>query len=403
MTAVPVSADVALKQPAPLRNWLAVVTVAIGIFSLMTTELLPVGLLTTVGAALGASDGAVGLMVTVPGIVAAVAAPTLAVIAGRLDRRLMLCLLMALLAAANLLSALAPNFGILLASRVLVGFSIGGFWTIAGGLAVRLVPAHSVGRAMSVIFGGVAVASVLGVPAGTFIGDLSGWRAAFAVLGGLSLAVLAALVVLLPPLPSSHSLGVRALTRQFRDSGVRAGVIATFCLVTGQFTAYTFVSPILQHQAGFDVKSISSLLFVYGVAGVIANFVSGPAAARDVRRTLSIIVAALGSTLLVMPVFAIGPYSAIVLLIGWGLAYGGVSVSLQTWMLKAAPQAAEAATSLLVAMFNLSIALGALLGGCIVDASGTRVVLWVGGALVLLAGTSIWPARRFQEARREEL
>lgn len=151
-----------------------------------------------VGTDLGVSDGTAGLMVTAPGLVAGFCAPLVTVGAGRLDRRLVLCVLIALMVAANLAAALAPGFAVVLAARLLVGVSVGGFWAIAGGLAVRLVPERHVGRATALVFGGVPTASVLGVPAGTLLGEVIGWRAAFAAVGGLGLVTLTALLLLLP-------------------------------------------------------------------------------------------------------------------------------------------------------------------------------------------------------------
>ncbi|MGW5698670.1 MFS transporter, partial [Streptomyces asiaticus] len=197
--------------------WPAVVAVAVGTFAVVTTEMLPVGLLTSIGSALGVSDGTAGLAMTVPGLVAALAAPLLTVTVGRYDRRLVLCGLMVLLAVANLLSALAPGFAVLLFARVLVGVSIGGVWSIAGGLAVRLVPERSAGHATTLIFSGIAVASVLGVPIGTLIGDLVHWRVAFAAFAALSLAVAAAMAVTLPSLPATGTIRLREVPGLFRN------------------------------------------------------------------------------------------------------------------------------------------------------------------------------------------
>ncbi|MEU5091623.1 MFS transporter [Streptomyces sp. NPDC021356] len=397
MTAVDRSTPPAADTRSPLKSWLAVWAIALGIFSLMTSELLPVGLLTPVGSDLHVSDGTAGLMVTVPGLVAAVSAPLITVTAGRLDRRLVLCVLIGLVGAANLASAFAPNFATVLAARFLVGVSVGGFWAIAGGLAVRLVPEKQVPRAMAVIFGGVSTASVVGVPAGTLAGELSSWRTAFAAVGVLGLVALACKLWLVPPLPATQTIRLAELPRLFRETaGVRIGVAVTFLLITGQFVAYTFVRPILQDISGVDPDLISTLLLGYGVAGIVGNTVASSWAARDVRRTLLVIAVALTAAMALFPLIGTSPAGGIGLLVVWGLAYGGVSVSLQTWMMKAAPQASEAASSLFVAAFNLSIALGALVGGLAVDALATTSVLWVGGALVLLTALTAWSARRTQ-------
>ncbi|WP_049475596.1 MFS transporter, partial [Stenotrophomonas maltophilia] len=168
--------------PVHRHPWWAVSAVGLATFSVVTTEMLPVGLLTPVAEDLGASTGTAGLMISLPALLAAVFAPLVVIAAGGIDRRRILCVLLGLLLVANVASALAPGIGWLLAARVLVGFCMGGIWAIAGGLAARLVPAHRIGLATSIIFGGVAAASVLGVPLGALIGDALGWRFAFAAM-----------------------------------------------------------------------------------------------------------------------------------------------------------------------------------------------------------------------------
>lgn len=373
------------RSATPLTSWLAVCSVAVGIFSVVTTEMLPVGLLTSLAADLRVSDGTAGLALTVPGIVAALSAPLLTVSVGRLDRRLVLCGLMGLLAAANLLSALAPAFPVLLFARVLVGISIGGVWSIAASLAARLVPERSVGAATSVIFSGIAVASVLGVPAGTLMGDLADWRTAFAAVGGLALAVTVAMAVLLPPLPATRTVRLGDVPGLFRIPRLRTGLVVTVLLVIGHFGAYTYVRPVLEDVSGVDSGLISTLLLCYGVAGIAGNFLAGSAAHRDPRRTLLVLCALLAAAELLVPLLGRTTPGAIALLVLWGLAYGGVSVTTQTWVLRAAPQAREAASALFVGAFNMAIALGALLGGQVADRTTVSAVMWCGGALAALA------------------
>lgn len=382
-------------RDASARNhWIAVTAVAFGTFLLVTAEQLPIGLLTPVGSALSVSEGAAGLMVTVPSIVAAVAAPVVPVLVRTMDRRLLLVALMGLMTLANLASALAPDYPLLIAARVLVGVAIGGFWAIAGGLAVRLVPASHVPRATAIIFGGVGAANVFGVPIGTMIGGLANWRIAFGALGVLALAVLVALLAVLPPLTAARPVGLRRLAAQFRDQGVRVGLLATFLIVTGHFSAYTFISPVLRELSGVDEEFVGPLLFGFGVAGIAGNFVAGAAVAKRLHRTVLTIAAALGVTVLLYPVVGLSAAGGVLLLVIWGLVYGGVSTSLQTWMIRAAPEAVEEASALWVAVFNLSIGLGALAGGAIVDALPLRGVLWLAGVLVLVAGPAVWSARR---------
>ncbi|MGW3770885.1 MFS transporter [Actinomadura verrucosospora] len=374
-------------------RWPAVCAVALGTFLLVTAEQLPIGLLTSVESALSVSEGTAGLMVTVPSIVAGFAAPLVPMVVRSLDRRILLVGLMTLMTVANLGSALAPTFAVLVGSRVLVGIAIGGFWAVAAGLAVRLAAPADVPRATAVIFGGVGAANVFGVPLGTLVGDLTGWRIAFSSLSALALVTLIALPAVLPRLVASQAVRPELLMEQLRNPGVRVGIIATVLLVFGHFAAYTFVSPALQKLSGIDERYVGPLLFGFGAAGMIGNFVAGSALSRRVHRNVLTIAVTMTAA---MPLFLLLGRTAVggaLLLIVWGLAFGGVSVGLQTWMIKTAPQAVEAASSLWVAVFNLSIGFGALAGGVIVDTLTLRGVLWLGGACALLAALAIWTAR----------
>ncbi|KUL51394.1 transporter [Streptomyces sp. NRRL F-4489] len=374
-----------LGERSPARGWGAVLAVALGIFALMTSELLPVGLLTPVGAALAVPEGTAGLMVTVPGLVAAVAAPLVTVATGRLDRRLVLVLLIGLVGAANLVSALAGHFAVVLAARVLVGVGVGGFWSLAGGLAVRMVEPRRVARATAVIFAGVQTASVLGVPAGTLLGDLAGRRAAFAAVGGLGLLAAAGLAVLLPALPPEHAPTLRALPRALRSHpALRTGLALTFLVVTGHFLAYTFVRPVL-HDRGTAEELTGLALLAFGAAGICGNFAAGALAGRRPRATAAGLAAVLAVAPAALAATGRGTAGTLALLVLWGLGYGAVSVTFQTWTMRAAPAAGEAASALYVAVFNVSIALGALSGGVLVDALPVASALWSGAALALAA------------------
>ncbi|OKI00406.1 transporter [Streptomyces sp. CB02923] len=370
-------------RPDKRAGWPAVGALAAATFTVVTSEMLPVGLLTPIGGALGVSDGTAGLTLTVAGVVAALGAPVLTLAVGRADRRIVLCGLMAMLAAANLLAAWAPDFGVMLAARVLVGLGMGGVWALAAGLAVRLVPARSVAAATSLIFSGVAAASVLGVPAGTLTGQVGGWRAAFVVVGALSALIAVALAVLLPPLPAEGAVRLSGVLRLFGDARVRTGLAVVALLVGGHFAAYTYVRPVLEEVSGVGPGVISTLLLVYGVAGVAGNFVGGAGAGRSPRGTLVVISAVLAGAVLLVPVLGVGVPGAAALLAVWGLAYGGVSVSTQTWLMAVAPEAREAASALFVGVFNAAIALGAFGGGRVVDGWGLTGVLWLGGALAV--------------------
>lgn len=347
--------------------WRPVIAIGLSTFAVVTTEMLPIGLLTPMAASFGSPVGAAGLAISLPALLAGLFAPVVLVVSGGMDRRRILIRLLILLVLANLACAVAPSIGWLLAARILVGFCMGGVWAIAGGLAPRLVPQPSQGMATAVIFGGVAAASVFGVPTGALISDLADWRTAFGVMAAFSGLVLLLNLWALPPLPVRHSVRPRQFVELLGRPSVRLGLGITLLLVAGHFMAYTFVRPSLQMLSGIPTHWVGLLLFAYGAAGVAGNFIAGALPARRIGATLILISGSLASTLFAFHILGTTASGGTLVLIVWGLAYGGVSVALQTWMMRAAPDAIEVATSLFVAVFNLAIALGSLLGGQAVD------------------------------------
>ncbi|MFF0869700.1 MFS transporter [Nonomuraea sp. NPDC003560] len=388
-------ATTTLAPPRPLLvSWLAVASITLGIFAIVTSEILPIGLLTTIGADFRVTDGTAGLTMTLPGFVAAVAAPVLTVATARLDRRVMLCVLMAVLAAADVLAAVAGAYWVVLASRVLVGLTIGGFWSIAAGLASRLVPPAAVGAATAVIFSAVPLGSVLGVPAGTFIGHLAGWRTAFLVLAGLSVLVLVALLRVLPPLPARQVTGARVLLDLLRVRGTGIALLGTFLVVLAHFGTYTYVTPFLEHVTRLSPAAVSAVLLAYGAAGIAGNFLAGRAVATAPRLAFAVCGGLIAAATLLLPLAGSSPAGAVVLLVVWGLAYGGVPVCSQAWFLRAAPGAPEAATVVFTSSFQATFALGALLGGTVVDAFSVSTAMVAGGLVALvMAGSFSWLTR----------
>ncbi|MBH2870553.1 MFS transporter [Serratia marcescens] len=375
----------ALHAGGGAKPWLATFAIALSTFTVVTAEMLPVGLLTPIVSTLNASIGRAGLLISLPALFAALFAPLVVLGARRTDRRSLLIAFLLLLIAANLLAAAATSMALLFAARILLGFCIGGIWAIAGGLAERLVPPTSVGLALSVIFGGVAAASVFGVPLGVFLGEALGWRMAFLAVAVLAALTLLLLLCVLPPLPVTQAISWRSFTAQRANRRLLLGLLLTFLLVAGHFMAYTFVRPLLQTVAGIEGRWVGPLLFAYGAAGIIGNFIAGQAAAKRLRRTLALIAFGLALAVLLLPLLGHAPLRGRAFLLLWGIAYGGVSVSLMAWMLKAAPDAVEVASSLYIALFNLAISCGSLAGGLVVDAGGLTLNGVLSGIVLLLA------------------
>ncbi|MYW18186.1 MFS transporter [Streptomyces sp. SID2955] len=376
-------------------HWPAVVTVMSGIFAIVTTEILPIGLLTSIGSSFTVSDGMAGLMMTMPGFLAAVTAPVVTAATARLDRRLMLCAFLFLLALANFLAAAAPDLRLVLISRVLVGITIGGFWSIGAGLAERLVPPASVGRATAVIFSAVPLGSVLGVPAGTFVGELAGWRTAFTAMGALTVGVLVMLFLLVPPLPPVQATRLGVLGGMLRGAGTRFALLLTFLVVLAHFGTYTYVTPFLERVTHAGGGLITVFLLLYGAGGILGNFLGGAWVARYPRTVFGIAAGLIAAVTLLLPVLGRGETGAVILLIVWGIAYGTVPVASQTWFSKAAPHAPEAASVLFTASFQATFSLGALAGGGVLDRTSPSTVMLLGGCVAALAAATA--AARFTE------
>ncbi|WP_411084672.1 MFS transporter [Streptomyces sp. cmx-18-6] len=374
---------------SPLVSWLAVISVMLGIFSIVTTEILPIGLLTSIGSSFTISDGMAGLMMTMPGFLAAISAPVVTVATGRVDRRLMLGAFILLLALANFLAAAASSYWLVLVSRVMVGITIGGFWSIGAGLAGRLVPAKSVGRATAVIFSAVPLGSVLGVPLGTFIGDVASWRTAFLAMGVLTLAVFVLLILVVPPLPAEEPTRLRVLTGMLKSVNTRYALVITFLVVLAHFGAYTYVTPFLEQVTHVGAGVITVFLLIYGAAGIAGNFLGGSAVGRYPRATFAVAAAMIAGATLLLPVLGGGRGGAVALLILWGVAYGAVPVCSQTWFAKACPDSPEASSVLFTASFQATISMGALAGGVVVDRSSPSMVMALAGTAAVLTVVAI--------------
>ncbi|MGZ0151131.1 MFS transporter [Kribbella sp. WER1] len=371
------------------RGWAGSVTMAATVFAVVTAEMLPVGLLTPMSESLHVTDGAAGLALTATGVTSALAAPVLPLLLGKLDRKAVLGGLMVLLAASAFAAASTSSFLVLMVTRVLMGVSIGGVWLLTVSLARRVVPPNAAGPATALIFSGIGIASVLGIPAGAYVGELAGWRWAFAGVGILALALAVALSIFLPSLPPERVVRLCDVREVLKLHQVRVGLVLVALIVTGHFAAYTYVRPLLEPHIAPAL--IGAFLLAYGVAGVVGNFLVG---ALRPTRALTVVAAGIALMALAMPIIGTTALGALALLVIWGLAYGGTTVSTQAWAHAAAPSAPESSSAVLVGVFNGSIALGAFAGGQVADRFGTATVTWLPAVLATAALVVLLADRR---------
>ncbi|MCQ8772977.1 MFS transporter [Streptomyces telluris] len=366
-------------------QWVAVAVLALSTFVVVTSEMLPVGVLTPMAEGLRISPGTAGFSLSITGLVTAVTAPAVPRLLGALDRRVVLAVAMVVLAAGNALTTMAGGFGLLVVSRVVIGVGMGAVWGLASAVAPRLVAPRNATLAVSLAIGGVAAASVIGVPLGTLVGNSFGWRAAFASLSAAAVLLAAGLLMALPRLPrpaAPAGEGHAGREPLLRNASVAAGLALIVFLVTAHFAAYTYVRPVLEERTGSTPGTIALLLLVYGVFGLIGNFASGALAARRARTTVLGLTVGIGASVALLALFGTIAGVSIAL---WGLAYGGLSVAGQIWMTQSAPHRAEHVTGLYVGVFTAAIALGAFLGGLVVEAAGITPLLWSATALALAA------------------
>ncbi|MDO4610036.1 MFS transporter [Corynebacterium sp.] len=372
--------------------WAAIVVLGLGIFIMTTMEQLPIGVLTLVAEGLGASNALVGLGVSVPGILAACMAVVAPKLVGRVDRRVVLAMALITVLISGIATSVARTEWFYLASRTLVGLALGVFWSLLGATVTRMAAPGDRPKALTVAFSGSAAAVVLGVPLATWLGETFGWRQAFSAVGVAAGAVGVVVLMLLPRTPVSRAVAFADIARAWSNRGVRFGVLFTFLLVTAHFTAYTYASPLLQDLGGVPVSGISAALLAFGVAGLAGNFLAGPLLRRSVSAAVVVLPAGVLAALVVFRLFVESPASAFVVMIGWGLFAGAISVVSQAWVLGAAGELAEPASGLNSGAFNFGIAAGALVGGQVEQGAllgvPTSAVLGGGSSAVLAAGAA---------------
>ncbi|MDQ0395544.1 MFS transporter [Labrys monachus] len=373
-------------------RWSAVGALSLGVFGLVTAEFLPASLLTPISADLGVSSGAAGQTVTITAIVAGIAGPGIVIGTRNLNRRWTLFGLAALLVLACALAALANGLTMLLLSRVLLGIGLGGFWAMAGAIAMRLVSTEHLPRAMAIIFTGVSVATVTAAPLGAYIGATLGWRAAFVVAGLVGVLALIGQAVTIPSLPPAGHAGLGTMAAVLRRPKIRVGLIATILIVAGHFAGFTYIRPYLEFIPRFDAKLVSLALLGYGVGGFFGNFVGGMITERNAALG-SVFAAGLiaVSAAILVTAGASGAVAAVGVTL-WGFGFGAFPVSIQSYITRAAPDEAESAGALLLTTFQIAISSGAVLGGLLVDVEGPLAVVLFLGVMCLL-GAAIMAVR----------
>ncbi|WP_229887889.1 MFS transporter [Streptomyces olivaceoviridis] len=353
-------------------------------FVLVLSEFLPVALLPALSDSLGVATGTAGLLVVVPGLAAAVAAPLLTVASGRLDRRHVLLVLAALITLSDALAAVASDMAVMVAARLLLGLGVGGFWAMGAGVGDRLVPPAAAGRATSLITAGISAGTVISLPLGALVGHLSGWRTAFLVAAVAALLSLVLLGTVLPALRPTEAVRLTTLGKALRTSPVVYALLATAFVFLGHFSAYTYVTPYLRQHAHFSPGAVTAVLLGYGLASLAGNLLAGAVSGRSLRAATVVTAALLAAAVLLLTVLT-GAVGVVLFVLLWGAAFGAVPLIAQVRVMRAFPQAYDAALALLVTASQTFLATGSLLGGLLTDRHGPTAAFFSGALAVLVS------------------
>lgn len=383
------SENVLHASPVRARAWLAVIALGVSAFSIVTSELAPVGMLSLLAKGLNQSESGAGLAVTAYGWVGALAALISGAVPARIPRKALLAGLMLILALSCMAASCSHSMTLFMSARMAGALAHGAFWALIGSVAAQLVPPEKIGLATSVIFGGVSAASVLGVPLSSFIADAAGWRNAFMAISLLSLATACVLFMTLPAIKSPQASGLRVYAGILRNPVLLSLYGITACIICAHFAAFTYLAPLLTTGQQVAPSSLPLLLLVSGAAGLGGNIIAGKLIDRHIKTLILVSLFLCAGVLGLLGMKSVAPlpfWLTGVLLAVWGAAIAVVFVGLQTWLLRSAGDAIQPASGIYVAIFNAAIGTGALAGGQLLTITGAGGMALL-AALVMLCST----------------
>lgn len=364
--------------------WTPVFSITFVVAGLITSEFLPVSLLTPIARDLGITEGTAGQMITATSIVAVISSLFVTSVTRGLDRKVVLLACSVSLALSNVLVAIAPNLIVLMLARVFLGVAMGGFWSLSTATALRLVPRDAMPKALSIIGSGVAIANVVAAPLGSLLETVLGWRGVFLLAALLGLVGFVWQWFSLPGMAPGRPTGLATMFGLFRRRQVQFGMAAMLLTFGGYMMFFAYLRPFLEQVTGLNVAGVSGVLFTLGAAGIVGTALSGHLLAWNLRLTHGLTPLLMG--VLILSLLAFGHFAAwtTVLLFIWGLVNSILPVAWGTWVAQAVPDEIESAGGLQVAAIQLGMTLGASLGGLAFDQTGsTGVILGSGTALLI--------------------
>ncbi|TPK05960.1 MFS transporter [Mesorhizobium sp. B2-5-9] len=380
--------------------WGAVICLSLLTFVLVVSEFMPVSLLTPLARDLAITEGQAGQAISVSGFFAVVTSLFGNALLSKLDRRTVVLLYTVVLVVSGLAITFAPTYPVFMFGRALIGVSIGGFWSLSTAILARIVSRDDLPRAIAMLQGGTAFATVVAAPLGSFLGGLIGWRSAFFIVVPIGLTAIVWQLAVLPSMPAEEPVSAGRMVGLLGNRAFAIGMAATTLAFMGQFSLSTYLRPFLEGITGLDVNTLSMVLLGLGLAGLVGTSLVG----FVLRSHLGAVLIGLPAMLSVIALLliALGPVAvaATVLLLLWGLFTSPIPVAWSTWMAKVIPDDLEAGGGLQVALIQFAITFGAFAGGLLFDTAGwwspfaLAALLLLGSTLFAVAAATSTPTSR---------
>ncbi|KQR77620.1 MFS transporter [Rhizobium sp. Leaf341] len=373
--------------------WGAVFSMTLCVFVLIASEFMPVSLLTPIASGLSISEGQAGQAISISGVFAVLTSLFIATVTRRLDRRIVVLGLTALLTISGLIVTFAPTYSVLMIGRALLGISIGGFWSMSTAIVMRLVSGSQVPTALALLNAGNAIAATISAPVGSLLGAYIGWRGAFFLVVPVSLLAILWQFISLPMLPARTSKSSPNVFRLLQRPPVIAGMMAILLLFMGQFALFTYLRPFLEQVTHLRIEALSTFLLVMGLAGAGGTWLIGTLLRQRLFSILVVIPLAMAGLALFLIAFGDREIPVFAALVGWGFFGTAAPVGWGTWLSQYLADDAEAGGGLQVAVIQLAITAGASIGGLLFDAVGWWSAFVLSAALLVgsaLASIVAW-------------